>query len=354
MYTNNGVNKKTVSIIILSYNSCQDLMECIPSILEQIGSDHEIIVVDNGSVDGTESFIKKNYSNIQFIENGSNLGYAAGNNIGFRHAKGEYIVVVNPDTIPGNNWLSALIAPLQMNPEIAITTSKILMHTDKHLINTCANHSHYTGLNFCRGLNQLSSSFKKPLEVGAISGCSFATRRKVIEELGGFDSNFFLYMEDDDLSWRARLAGYKIMFVPSSVIYHKYRLTIAPWKEYYLERNRYILLLKNYRLKTLFLLLPVLLVTEAITWGHAILNGLPYMQSKLRAYWWLISNLNLVIPERKEIQSYRKISDKELIKLLDWRIPFEQVIVNESIKNQVDKIFNSIYKIYFYAIIKIV
>jgi len=188
----------------------------------------------------------------------------------------------------------------------------------------------------------------------AVSGCSFAIRREVFEELGGFDPDFFLYLEDIDLSWRARLAGYKIMYVPTSIVYHKFRLSVAPWKEFYLERNRYLMLLKNCSLKMLILISPALLVTEFVTWGHAILYGLPYIHNKLRAYWWVLMNFGKIMNKRREVQMDRKISDREFIRLLEWKIPYEQVIENRIMRGMADAIFNSFYRIYFKIIQRIV
>ncbi len=217
-----------------------------------------------------------------------------------------------------------------------------------------ADHSQFTGLDFCRGLHEPSSSFSIPQEAGAVSGCSFAIRREVFEELGGFDPDFFLYLEDIDLSWRARLAGYKILYVPSSIVYHKFRLSVAPWKEFYLERNRYLMLLKNYSLKMLILMTPALFVTEIVTWGHAILNGFPYVYNKLRAYWWILANPGRILNKRREIQKNRKVSDKEFLRLLEWKIPFEQVIGNGFVRGMADVIFNSFYKGYFIVLKKII
>lgn len=221
---------------------------------------------------------------------------------------------------------------------------------------TGANHSHFTGLDFCRGLDEPSTSFSEPQEVSAVSGCSFAIRREVFEELGGFDPDFFLYLEDVDLSWRARLAGYKIlyMYMPSSIVYHKFRLSVAPWKEFYLERNRYLMLLKNYSLKMLILITPALIVAEIVTWGHAVLNGFPYVYNKFRAYRWILANPRRILNKRCEIQKNRKISDKEFILLLEWKIPFEQVIGNGFLSSMVDAIFNSFYKFYFIILKKII
>ena len=340
-------SKKLASIILLSYNSSNDLKECIPSLTNQTYTNYEIIVVDNASTDNTPKFIRTEYPKIKLVETGLNLGYPAGNNIGVDNAKGDYIIILNPDTVADPNWLSQLIKPLEENPDIAFTTSKILLYDDHEKINTCANSVHYTGLDFCRGLYEPSTSFSKNEEVGAISGCSFAIRKEVFKELRGFDPDFFLYLEDVDLSWRARLAGYRIMFVPASIVYHKFRLSIAPWKEFYLERNRYLMLLKNCSFKMMILMSPALFVSEIVTWGHAIINGYSYMYNKLKAYCWILMNPGKIMKKRHDAQMNRRIKDKEFIRLLEWEIPFEQVIQNRFMSIAANKIFNSFFRIYY-------
>lgn len=337
---------KSASIVILSYNSREDLEECIPSLMSQTYQDFEIIVVDNASTDGSEEFIRTNYPMIKVVQTGKNLGYPAGNNAGFEVAEGEYIVVVNPDTVADPEWLSELIKPLKSDPTITATTSKILIYSQKDRINTCANTNHHTGLTFCRGLNKLASEFDDYQPVGAVSGCSFAIRSDMLKNINGFDPDFFLYQEDADLSWRIRFAGGKIMYVPESVIYHKYKLSIAPWKEFYLERNRYLILLKNFDSKTLLLLLPSLLITEIMTMGHAVLNGPKYIKSKLLAYFWILRNIRVVLEKRHETLSKKEITDREFFGLLDWRIPFEQVIENPIINKTAEAVFNSFYASY--------
>lgn len=346
---------KLASIIILSYNSSEDLCEFIPSLECQTYQNYEIIVVDNASSDDTVNFVRTKYPEIKLIETGANLGYPGGNNIGFEHAKGEYIVVVNPDTVADPKWLEELIKPLEEDPTISVTTSKILIYYQKERINTCGNSTHYTGLDFCKGLNRLSDMYAKKEMVGAISGCSFAIRREMLEYIDGFDSDFFLYLEDADLSWRVRFAGGNILYVPTSIIYHKFKLSIAPWKEFYLERNRYLILLKNFEAKTLFLLLPALFVTEIVTMGHAVLNGPEYIMNKLKAYRWLIGNWNsVVLKKRRETLSKKKITDREFFDRIEWRIPFEQVIENRMLCVVADTIFNSFYNVYFKFIKKLI
>lgn len=345
---------KSVSIVILSYNSREDLAECIPSLLSQTYTNFEIIVVDNASTDGSEDFIRTNYSEIKLVQTGENLGYPAGNNAGFEVAEGDFIVVVNPDTVTDPKWLEELIKPLESDSTIAATTSKILMYYDKDKINTCANTNHHTGLTFCRGLNKPMDEFNSCQAVGAVSGCSFAIRRDILKHINGFDPDFFLYQEDADLSWRIRFAGGKILYVPESVIYHKFKLSIAPWKEFYLERNRYLILLKNYNRKTLLLLFPSLFVTEIITMSHAFLNGPKYIKSKLLAYLWIMKHTKTILIKRNETLAKKRITDKEFFRLLDYNIPFEQVIENRIMNRTTDVVFNSFYSLHIKLIRRIV
>lgn len=345
---------KLASIIILTYNSGNDIDDCIRSILNQTYKNIEIIAVDNASTDNTVKLLKSQYPEVNVIETGANLGYAAGNNVGIEKAKGDYIIVINPDTVTDPDWLSELLKPFETNPDVSITVSKILLFDKKELINTCANHTHFTGLDFCRGLNEPASEYQHYEYVGTISGCSFAMRREAIKKINGFDPDFFLYMEDVDISWRARLEGFKIMFVPTSIIYHKYKLSMAPWKEFFMERNRYIMLLKNYRVKTLCLILPALIVTETITMSYATLSGIPYIRSKLQAYCWVLLNANRIMEKRNEIQLSRKINDREFMDMLEYKIPFEQVIRNQVLLFILCNTYNPFFKAYFKIVKNIV
>lgn len=347
-------NEALVSIILLTYNSAKDLPECIPSLLSQTYGNFEIIVVDNASTDSTVEFIRTNYLQLKLIETGKNLGYPGGNNIGFEYAQGEYLVVVNPDTVADPEWLTELIRPLEEDPDIAVTTPKIRICYDHDKINTCGNIPHYTGLTFCRGLNAPITSCILQEEIGAISGCSFAIRREMLDYIEGFDADFFLYMEDADLSWRVRFAGGKIVYVPTSIICHKFKLSIAAWKHFYLERNRYMILLKNLERKTLLLMFPGLMVTEVVTMGHAVLNGPEYVKSKFKAYWWIIKNRTFVFAKRKKTIAVKKTSDKEFFSLLEYKIPFDQVIENKILRWSADKIFNTFFRIHFEIVRKLI
>jgi GT2 family glycosyltransferase len=335
------------SVIIVSYNSKNDLAECIPSLMSQSYTNKELIIVDNASADGTVAFIREQYPDIHLVESKSNLGYAEGNNLGFRHSQGDYIVIVNPDTVAHHDWLKELIRPLENDTGISLTSSKILLYDRRDNINTCANITHYSGLDFCNGFRDSSARFVKDEEVGAVSGCSFAITRNVFDQLNGFDPDFFMYMEDIDISWRARLAGYKILLAPSSIIYHKFSLIVHPWKLFFLERNRYLMILKNYKLKVLVLSMPALFITEIMTMGYAVTRGLPFVYYKLKAYLWLATNFGQIIDKRRNVQKTIKITEKDFIRMLEWHIPFDQLVGNRLLYAVANLVFNSFYYAFY-------
>ncbi len=188
------------TIIIVTYNYKKYLESCIESIQNQ-DYPHEIILIDNCSTDGTMEFMKENFPCIRYIESNKNIGYGAGNNLGAKYAKGEYLVILNPDTIVEKNWLKEIIKSLEKEERL-ITTPKILLY-DGSAISACGLSIHYIGLTFVRGYLAKPYDFEKSEYVGGLSGGCFAIRKKDFIQLEGFDESFFLYAEDSDLSWRA-------------------------------------------------------------------------------------------------------------------------------------------------------
>jgi len=272
--------KELASIIIVTYNHREYLDTCLKSVLKQ-DYPHEIILVDNCSQDGTVSFVREHFPEVIVIESPDNRGYGAGNNLGVKHARGEYVAILNPDTIVEEDWLSSLLSPLRRQPKV-ITTSKILLY-DGLAINTCGNINTFTGLTFTRGLGADPSSFPDAEEVSGVSGACFAMRRSDYLDLGGFDENFFLYNEDSELSWRAHLRNYRVFYVPTSVVRHDYQLSVSPEKIYFLEKGRYIILKKYFSTRDFFLFSPSLLIAELLTLGYALRFGRKGLLLKFKA-----------------------------------------------------------------------
>lgn len=269
------------SIIIVTFNHRKYLEACIESIKKQ-DYQHEIIIVDNGSTDGTPEYILSTYPEILMVRN-SNTGYGAGNNLGVQKASGEYVVFLNPDTIVERSWLKNLLDPVQKNSPV-ITTPKILVY-DGSCINTCGNINHFTGLTFTRGFLDPPAAHNEKTVVSGISGACFAMRREEFIRIGGFDERFFLYNEDSEFSWRAHVFQISVIYIPTSVVRHDYSLTVSPQKMYYLEKGRYLILKKYFSRKMAAILAPSLILTEILTFGYAARFGLKGIAFKVRAFY---------------------------------------------------------------------
>ncbi|MEM5782107.1 MAG: glycosyltransferase family 2 protein, partial [Candidatus Aenigmatarchaeota archaeon] len=300
------MNKKT-SVIIVTYNSKKYVKNCLISVLEN--KPLEIIVVDNNSDDGTFQFIKENFPQVKLICNSKNLGYAVGNNIGVKKAKGEYIVILNPDTKVEKNWLNNLLQSFKNRKKIVVVP-KILNYKGNE-INTIGNVDHFTGLTFVNGLGKNPKEFNERMNLSGISGACFAIRRKDFLNLGGFDEKFFIYMDDVEFSWRLHTKGFSITFEPSSIVYHDYSLKLSPKKFYHLEKGRYMILRKYFSLPLFFIFLPSLIFTEILSFGLAILNGKEYLTSKVKA---IRDGIKIKV---KKVKYERK----KLLKKLEYKIP---------------------------------
>ena len=301
------------SIIIVSYNKRDDITRCLESVKQTAHPSFEVIVVDNASTDGSAS-VAAGFSDVITIFSDVNLGFGGGCNLGATRSRSKYLIFLNPDTVVDPGWLDALIRLLDKQPQVGLVTAKILMLNDPTRINTCGNTVHVSGLTLCRGLGVSSESFDREEEVDAVSGAAFAIRREVFESLGGFDETMFLYMEDTDLSLRARLAGWESMYAPESIVYHDYTLKIFPLKVFYQERNRYVMLLKSMKWPTLLVMLPALLAAEVITWGFVLLYDRSNVKNKLQAFRWVTGNWSRIMESRRAAQATRRTRDRELLR----------------------------------------
>jgi GT2 family glycosyltransferase len=311
------------SVIVVSYNGRTYLERCLASLLAEGATDREVILVDSASTDGSASFVERTFPQVRVVRT-ANGGYGHGCNVGAGLARGAYLAFLNQDTVVRPGWAEALVAALQRNPAAGLSTARILLLRDPRRANTCGNEVHCTGLTLCRGLGAAADALCKDAEVGAVSGAAFAVSRHLFERLGGFDERFGMYMEDTDLSLRARLAGYCCLYVSGAVVYHDYHLRFGPLKTYYQERNRYLMLLKLLRWTTLLALLPVLSLGEAVTWGYVLLHEPYRLANKLRAYAWVAGHWREIMAARQRVQAMRCTTDGALLATCTCCLAFEQ------------------------------
>ena len=333
------------SVIIVNFNSWDDIKICLESLVGTLKPNDEVIVVDNCSQSDDVQRITKSFPWVNVVISENNLGYGGGNNLGARVARGEYLAFLNPDTTVEPGWLDALVSALESDRKIGIVTSKILLMSDKDKINTCGNDIHISGLTLCRGMGKSREQYKEEEEVTAISGAAFLIKKDLFINIGGFDELFFMYMEDADLSIRTRLAGWKCITVPNSIVYHDYGLTFGHKKVFYQERNRYLLILKTYRFFTLVLLLPTLMVAEIVTWGFVLLRDRKRWSNKIEAYKWVFKNWRVIKAQRQSVQGLRRISDRKILYIETHRLDLIQVG-----KNPIVSIAQYIFNIIFFIL----
>jgi GT2 family glycosyltransferase len=269
--------------------------------------------------------VKHHFPNVPLLTSSVNGGFGWGNNRAADIAGGKYLVFINPDTVVEHGWFEQLIAVLEGDPQVGMVTPKILLLRNPDQINSCGNDIHISGLTLCRGLKHQCQAFSQMEDVIAVSGAAFAMRKDLFQAVGGFDEQFFMYMEDADLSWRVRLAGFRIVHVPDSIIWHDYHLNFGPLKTYLQERNRYLMLLKNLHWRTLIALLPILILAEVITWVFVLTCDRQHVMNKLKAYVWILTHWREICAIHHQNQAIRCCQDRELIATLSTDLAIEQL-----------------------------
>jgi GT2 family glycosyltransferase len=203
------------SIIIVNFNGKKHLKICLESIKKSEASEEEIIVVDNGSTDGSRAFLDKEYPLVKTVYLEKNYGFARANNIGAQNAAGDYLIFLNNDTCVSAGWCNSLINELLQNSEYGIAGSKLVLMDSPDTINSAGGGIVFNGGGYDIGfLDQDSKKYNKREEKGVVCGASLMVRRKEFIQLKGFDEMYFMYFEDVDLCWRYWLAGYKVIYVP--------------------------------------------------------------------------------------------------------------------------------------------
>ena len=331
-----------LSVVIVNFHSRTDLERCLPSIARQGVERVEVIVVDNAPGDGSAAWLEREHPGVIVIANGANTGYAGGSNLGLRHASGEHVLVLNPDTELHARALHTLLQALHEHPD-ALITPKLLAPDGS--VNACGNQMHPTGITTCRGLGAPAAAYAGTHAVPLISGAAFVARRATLLALAGFDERFFMYLEDADLSLRARAQGHALLCAADAVVTHHYELAMSAAKLFHLERNRWLMLLKNYERGTLWRLAPALALTEVATWAFALTRGPAYVGARLRAYGWLWRERRAWRVARAETQAARRLSDAVLLADAPTALPFEQLVSSPRLARALDTLTTPLYRL---------
>lgn len=309
----------TASIIIPNWNGLHHLKVCLQALCKQQFEQFEVILVDNNSTDGSQKFVKENYPEFQVIELKENQGFTGACNAGYAAAQGEIILLLNNDTEVEPEWLSAIVDAFQRYPEAGIIASKILLFDQRDHFHTAGDFYRINGIPGNRGVWQkdIGQYDQEEFIFGACGGAA-AYRRSLIDDIGFLDENFYFSCEDVDISWRAQLAGWKVLYVPTAVVYHKLKASGGnKTASYYDGRNFLYLIWKNY---------PNSLLKKH---GLAILRGqLSLTLAALRSWRGPASRAHIrgqlagligifrCLPDRRKIQANRRLSDESLTGML--------------------------------------
>jgi len=329
-----------VSVIVLNYNAGELLLNCIGSIKKSTYKNLEIIVVDNISTDKSQETCKKKYPDIKLVQNNENFGYCEGNNIGIREAKGNYIIILNPDTIVESNWIKELISAYNKFGE-GLYQPKHLSLNEKTVYMSAGNMLNIFGFGYAREKgNKDENQFNKIEEISYASGTCLFTSSAVLKKVGLFDPFIFLYHDDLDLGWRASQLGIKSYYVPTSIIYHaeSYSLKWNAEKFYWLERNRKYCILTHYSKQTYSKIFPTLLVVDFFVWIFYLTKG--FLGSKIRAELDIIKNRKAIKIKYEELESKKIVSDKELITKFSDSLHVPSNVTGKNINS----VFNSVIK----------
>jgi len=311
-------------VVIPNLNGGDELLEAIKSLVGQTVQPY-IIVVDNASTDLSANRVAEQYPDVEIIRNSKNLGYAGGVNPGFKRAfelGAKYVAPFNDDAVADKDWLEKLVACLENNPAVGVAAAKVVT-ADKERLDSTGDYYTVWGLPYPRGRREYDlTKYDKQTDIFAASGAASLYRVKALKEVGLLDQAFFAYYEDVDLSFRLQLAGWKVAYVPDSVVYHYIGMTsgrVKGFTTYQTMKNLPLLWFKNVPRKYLWATGWRLFLAQTMFFGRAVQrgNGWPALKGAAMAAWLLTKK----VPERKQIQNSKKVTDEYIWDMIVHDLP---------------------------------
>lgn len=303
-----------ISVIIVNFNGRKYLEQCLSSLALQTFCDYEVIVVDNASSDGSVAYLEEHFPDTKLVQSRENLGFAGGVNAGIMVASGEYIMTLNNDTRVDPDCLFQLLAAMDQDERVGMVAAKIIFF-DRRINSTgiCISRS---GAAWDRGMYEEDTGQYDHIEevFGACGGAALY-RRLMLEEVGLFDEDFFLYMEDVDLAFRGRLLGWRCVYTPRAQVYHIHGGTAGVGSElavYYGNRNILWYVLKDYPARILITSLPWIIGRNIAVIPYYMMKGrgLAILKSKIGA----LRGIPAMIGRRKMVR--QTVPDSEVMRFI--------------------------------------
>jgi hypothetical protein len=319
-------NYPLVSIVILNWNGLAYLEKCLQSLLYLTYPNYEVIVVDNGSSDGSPDVVRS-FQSVRLIVNNCNVGVAKANNIGIKAAKGDFIVLLNNDVVVDPLWLSELMKTVMQSPKVGIASGVILQGKPSDILWEAGKRLDvFTGATWRIGYGSKLNKLGEVQDIDFFSTCAALIRKDLVKKIGLIDEGYFIYGEDADWAFSARRAGYECRLVPSAVVWHEgFASTkkIPSKRFYWLNLSNFRLYFKQFPLEYLFSALIFQLIF--VSFLQLSLFGCPvtYMPLKLKAFILNVASLPKTVVERKRVERLGELDLKprfrELVKILRAR-----------------------------------
>jgi len=313
-----------VSVVIVNFNGFEHLPICLKSVTETNYPNFEIIMVDNGSSDGSVEYVRNHFPRVKIVQNSVNLGAVIGYNIGIANSKGKYIAILNNDIEVDRDWLIECVKAMEKDSKIGVCDSKYLNYYERSRLDSVSAAGRLIdkfGNVYARGCDEADGGqFDKITEVFA--GLTLF-RKSALDEAGLFDETFFYGYDEIDLCWRIKLRGYNVLYIPTSKIYHKISQSakqgrkMKPSFYFHIKKNRLQMLIKNYSPKRNFIVMPVALAEYfgyLINW--MVKRDKRYFLETIKGMAWVLINLKAIWIKHNLVQGTRKIDDKDLEKVM--------------------------------------
>ena len=309
-----------VSVVIVTWNGRQHLETCLSAVEAQQDVSVETILVDNGSTDGTAEHVRTRYPWVKLVTLAENRGFAGGNNAGVREARGRFVAFLNNDTSADPRWLRALMSGVDEANGFALVTSRIVYMHDPDTIDSAGDGVLRWGGAFKRHHGEPASAAAVTQEVFGVCGAACMMPRAVFEEVGGFDEDFFASHEDVDLSYRARLRGYRCRYVADAVVRHVGSATlgtVSPFSVFHGQRNLEWMYFKDTPGSLLLRTLAGHVVYDLAAGVHFARMGMlrPYLRAKAAA----VAGLPRMLRKRAAVQRARRVATSDIAPLLDTK-----------------------------------
>jgi GT2 family glycosyltransferase len=306
---------KKVAVIVSNHDCREYLKDCIESLLAQTYRDFDIYLLDIGSEDGSAEYASGLFPGLKIIALKDNCGFARGYNLAISRVNAEFIAFLNSDTKTDPLWLEKLVRCIEEDPATAVVGSKIYFLNQPGVINSCGKKLTYSGTGFDIGYGLKNGrNYEGRSDVGGLCGASMLARKKVFQELGGFDEDYFLLCEDTDFCWRAWLAGYRVVYQPLSVVSHEFGSAIGkrdtPARIFFTQRNSLITVFKNFSASRLGFSLAVITAYTALRMLFYLAAGKTNnLKALLCGTLAFLPQLKSSLKKRRDIQNSRKIPD---------------------------------------------